>query len=213
MDQQRMNSFITRVTRQALDLVDESREEKLRLTAQEAAPQAPKQATTSMFTLPNLPSHQFSANRRRAPPSSAAGSAGQHHQQFRQQQQLQDFQLATNIAAAAPPAHLTPQMSYYSHLQPPNVQPFLSQQPESNFPAAVSTTTTSVIRRAMDIVCTPSTSFSLSQETIEADIDDSSICHQIDWNGPIIVRTVMSKAARDAQALCEWTVKELGIST
>lgn len=174
-----MNSFITRVTRQALDLVDESREEKRRLTAQEAAPQAPRQ-TTSTFTLPNPPSHLFPANRRRAPPSAAAGSAGQQQQQFRHQQQFQDFQLATNIAAAAPPVHLTPQMSYYSHLQPPNVQPFLPDQPESSFPAAVTTTASSVIRRAMEIVCTPSTSFSLSQETLEADLDDSSIYHDID---------------------------------
>ena len=157
MDQQRLNSFVTRATRLALDLVEENQEEKRRLAAQNAAPQ------DGSSTIANIPSHPFPGNRRWVhPPAAAPGFAGQ-------QQQLQDFQLATNIASAAPPTHLTPQMSYYSHLQPANVQPVLLEQPGSSFATGPTVTSASVIRRAMDISSAPNSSLSLSQESLDGD--------------------------------------------
>lgn len=168
MDQQRMHLFTTRSTRLALDLVDESQEEKRRLVAQQAG----RQTTAPMFAMPTLPTFTAPTHRRRAQPSAAAGSAEQQ-QQFKQQQIHQDYQLATNIAAAAPPAHITPQMSYFTHLQPPNVQPMFMQQSVGSSTDAIvtSTNTPSLIRRSMDVISTPYSSVNLSQETFEANLD------------------------------------------
>ncbi|CAC5391830.1 unnamed protein product [Mytilus coruscus] len=74
MDQQRMNLFVTRSTRLALDLVDESQEEKRRLAAKQAA----KQTVAPLCAMPTLPKLTSTTNRRQFQPSAATGSAMQH---------------------------------------------------------------------------------------------------------------------------------------
>ncbi|CAC5403004.1 unnamed protein product [Mytilus coruscus] len=163
MDQQRMNLFVTRSTRLALDLVEESQEEKRRQAAQQAA----KQTVSPLFAMPTLPKLTSTTNRRQFKPSAATGSA-MEQQQFRQQQTHQDFQLANNIPAAAPPAHVTPLLSYFTHLQPPNVQPmFLQQSAGSSSDANIS----SLICRSMNVISTPYSPVNLSQESFEDTLD------------------------------------------
>ncbi|XP_052761409.1 uncharacterized protein LOC128246737 [Mya arenaria] len=175
MDQQRMNVFVTRATRLALDLAEESQEEKRRLATQEAAGHVGQQIADPVFAMPVPPAPTSSIYRRQAPISAAFGSAWQQNQFQQQDHMQQDFQLATNIAASAPPAHLTPLLKSFTHLQPPNVQPIL-QQPTCAYrsitPAIETpTTTASIIRQAMDMVSTPNSSPILTQEMHDAPKD------------------------------------------
>lgn len=115
----------------------------------------------------SLPKLTPTTNRRQFQPSAATGSAMQQ-QQFRQQQIQQDFQLTNNIATAAPPAHVTPQLAYFTHLQPPNVQPMFLQQSAG---ISSDTTTSSLICRSMNVISNPYSPVNLSQESFEDTLD------------------------------------------
>ena len=127
----RQESILT-VTKIAIEAVQRDKSDMARQHQQEVQQQ-------QMFAVPTG----------RAPPSAAAVSASQLQPVMYRDQQLQhDFQFATNIAASAPPAHITPQFGVnYQHLQPPNVSPVLS--------------TCSLIRQAMNTNTNFNTSFNL----------------------------------------------------
>ncbi|KAH3822077.1 hypothetical protein DPMN_123847 [Dreissena polymorpha] len=161
-----MNEFVSRATSLAIDLADESNEEKRRVATKEAAGYVCQQTAVLGFAVPVPPTSTSYMYRTHAPLSAAFGSAEQQNQ-FQQQPHLQqDFLFAANIAASVPPAHLTPQFNWLSHLQPPNVQPALTNVYRSPIPATESSTTrtASIIRKTMNIVSTPTSSPSLNQK-------------------------------------------------
>lgn len=152
MDQQRRSTFINRATRLALDLVDASQEEIRSTPYEQSINIAP-----SACAVPDIST--FANNKVINIPSASFGTLTQLKRYHQQQQIQHDYEMATNIAAGAPPAHVTPLLKSFAHLQPPNVQPsFLHHSfSRSNSPSVgppTSTATPSIIRRAMEIANT-----------------------------------------------------------
>lgn len=151
MTESTRQEFILTVTKMAIEAVQSDKADLARQYQQEVQQQ-----------------HVFAVPTRRPPPSAAAGSASQLQPIMYHDQQLQqDFQLATNIAASAPPAHITPRLSSYRHLQPPNVHPVFIPS------SSTSPSTSSIFRQAMTTASIPNTSYntSFNVDTFEANLE------------------------------------------